>query len=311
MHDITQKVYSVGHSLAAYSVIWCMHTCYDKALVTVENALDCIPFNPGFILLKTIILRLCGRFDEATIWLENLSDNFYKLLDPKGDTQRSILGKLSVHETRSHLIKQWYLIRYDMAMQCLLEDKLETAIRIVYRSNLIKHYAESYMLLGDCFYKRDEIDLALESYLKCREKIRELELPFSRKNIDLVERIIDILNDRAEQAITKGQSKRAVEIADQALRILDEDKMPVHLLRLQRGRTLLAKARGLFQIESKQEVEKLLSCKTAADSLRFVRELDSDLYATLYSDKDIEGVIDRFAPPRQLPRSLKILMQFS
>lgn len=198
-----------------------------------------------------------------------------------------------------------------MAMQCMLDDKLDAAVRIVYKSNLAKHYAEPYILLGDYFLKNKDIDTALKSYLKCREKIREMEYPVSQKTIDLTKRIIDILNDKAEMAVNKGHSNQAIDIATQALQILEEDKIPLQELRLQRGRILLYKARALFQIENKQNKRKKRSCEIAADSMRFVRELNADLYQTLYNDRDIESVIDRFAPTRKLPRSLKILMQFS
>ncbi|CAK9824385.1 hypothetical protein ANTRET_LOCUS2562 [Anthophora retusa] len=288
-----------------------MHNCYDKALVTVEKALDCNPYNPGFTLLKTIVLRLSGRYEEATSWLQSLSDNFYKLHEPTKDKEKSIMGKLSINETKFELIKQWYLIRYDMAMKCMLQDKLEAAIRIVHRSNLVKYCVESYILLGDSFLKRKDTDSALNSYLKCRKRMRETDAPFSRKTIDLAQRIIDILNDRAEMAADNGYSNRAVEIANQALQIFDEDQIPLNELRLQRGRALLNRARGLFQIERKQKTKTKQSCETTADSLRFMRELNMDIYQTMYGDIDTEGIIDRFAPKRKLPQSLKILMQFS
>ncbi|KOC62106.1 hypothetical protein WH47_05198 [Habropoda laboriosa] len=309
--ELLQVVFSTGHSLSAYSVIWCMHNCYDKALVTVEKALDCNPYNPGFTLLKTIVLRLSGRHEEATSWLQSLSDNFYKLHEPTKDKEKSIMGKLSISETRNQLIKQWYLVRYDMAMKCMIQDKLEAAVRIVYRSNLVKYCVESYILLGDYFLKHKDVDLALKSYLKCRERMRESGTPISRKTIDLAQRIIDILNDRAEIAADEGYSKRAIEIANQALQIFNEDQIPLHELRLQRGRALLNKARGLFQAEKKQKTKNKQCCETTADSLRFIRELNMDLHQTLYGDTDIERIIDRFAPKRKLPRSLKILMQFS
>lgn len=198
-----------------------------------------------------------------------------------------------------------------MAMKCLLNDQLQTAIRIVYKSNLIKHYVEPYILLGDCFLKREETDMALKSYLKCRERTREMRLPISRKTMDLTKRIIDILNDRAEIALNKGHSKRVIEITTEILKILDEDQIPLHELRIQRGRALLYKARGEFQEDRKQKNPNRKCCQTAADSLKFVRQLNEDLYRTLYEGRDIEGVIDRFAPTRKLPQPLKILMQFS
>ncbi|XP_043790702.1 uncharacterized protein LOC122713927 [Apis laboriosa] len=278
IHLKEMVVFSTGHALSAYTVLWCMHSCYDKGLVTIEKALDCNPYNPGFNLLKTVVLRLSGRFEEANIWLESLNKNFFKLVKPTRDKEKSIMGKLSIRETRNHLIKQWYLIRYDMAMQCLLENKINMAIQIVLKSNLVKQYPESYLLLGDCFVKRNEINLALKSYLKCRKKMRKLNLPFCQKTIDLAERIIDILNDKAEVAINNRDSKRAINLAEQILQIFDEDKIPLEELRLQRSRALIHKARGLFQIENNKVIRKKQSCEIAADSLRFARELNPDLY---------------------------------
>lgn len=108
---LKQIVYKTGHMMTSYTMMWCMHRCYDKALVTIEKALDCNPHNPGFTLIKAIILRMSGRFEEANSWLESVSKNFYKLLEPSRDTQESITGQLSIAETRNELIKQWYMIR--------------------------------------------------------------------------------------------------------------------------------------------------------------------------------------------------------
>ena len=110
-HTHTQIVFSTGLTLARHSIIWCMHNCYDKALIIVEKALDCNPYNPGFNLLKTIVLRLSGRFEEADSWLQGLSNNFYKLMEPTKDKEKSILEKVSINEAKNQLIKQWYLIR--------------------------------------------------------------------------------------------------------------------------------------------------------------------------------------------------------
>ncbi|XP_012142078.2 uncharacterized protein LOC105662629 [Megachile rotundata] len=308
---LLEIVYSTGDNLITYTILWCMHGCYDKGLLTIEKALDCNPYNPGYILLKTIVLRLSGRFDEATSWLENISKNFYKLLEPK-DTQSSILGKLSINETRNELIKQWYLIRYDRAMEFMLNDKLQNAARMIYESELTKYYMEPYITLGDIFLKRDNVELALQSYLKCHERVRELRLPASRKTIDLTERIIDILNERAQVAVNEGRLKDAINITDQVLQILDGKQTELHHLGIQRGRALLYKARSLFRAAIKKKEQNKECCEIAADSLRFVREPnDADLYRTLYGERSIEDIIDRYAPKRKLPGSLKILMQFS
>ncbi|XP_026301049.1 short-chain dehydrogenase/reductase isoform X1 [Apis mellifera] len=282
-HMLLKVVFSTGHALSAYTVLWCMHSCYDKGLVTIEKALDCNPYNPGFNLLKTVVLRLSGRFEEANIWLESLNKNFFKLVKPTRDKEKSIMGKLSIKETRNHLIKQWYLIRYDMAMQCLLEDKISMAIQIVLKSNLVKQYPESYLLLGDCFIKRNEINLALKSYLKCRKKMRKLNLPLCQKTVDLAERIIDILNDKAEVAINNKDSKRAISLAEQILKIFDEDKIPLEELRLQRSRALIHKARGLFQMENKKAKR---SSKFDVSIEAMLKIYTSDaIFAKCYSNK--------------------------
>ncbi|XP_053975581.1 uncharacterized protein LOC128874672 [Hylaeus volcanicus] len=307
-----QVVYNTGHTMAGYTTLWCMHGCYDKALVTIEKGLDCNPYNPGFTLLKAIVLRLSGRLGEANSWLEDVSKNFYKLAESSKDTQESIMGKLTIDKTRKELIKQWYLIRYDEAVECILNDKLETAARIIYSSKLTKYFTEAYILLGDSFFRRGNDDLALEMYLKCREKMRKLRLPASRNAIDVTERIIDILNDRAKIAVSKGHSKDAIILTKQVLRILDEDQVELNKLGPQRGCALLHKARGLFQMEIKSKERSKECCESVADSLRFLRELcDTGLYRSLYGNRCTEDTIDKFAPKRKLPRSLKILMQYS
>ncbi|XP_076650595.1 uncharacterized protein LOC143357846 [Halictus rubicundus] len=106
-----QVVYRAGHALVGFTVLWCMHGCYDKGLITTDKALDTNPLNPGFTMLKAIVLRLSGRLDEATAWLQSVSRHFSRLLDPSGDVQQSVLGKLSIRDTRNEMIQQWYLIQ--------------------------------------------------------------------------------------------------------------------------------------------------------------------------------------------------------
>lgn len=194
----------------------------------------------------------------------------------------------------------------------MLKDKLEAAARIIYGSNLPKYFAESYVLLGDSFFRRENYDLALESYLKYRERERELGLPASRKTIDVTQRIVDILNERAKTAAHKGHSRDAIRITNEVLRILDEDQIGPSKLGLQRGHALLYKTRGLFRQATKAKRKSKECCQTGSKSLQFVREPnDGGLYRSLYGDRNTEDVIDRFAPKSKLPQSLKIMMQYS
>ncbi|XP_066600184.1 uncharacterized protein [Prorops nasuta] len=105
--QMMQTIYNIGRTMATHSVIWCMHGCYDKALIAIEKCRDCDPYNPDYTLLKTVILRLCGRVSEAIAWLESVNKEFYKLLQHTKDTKGFTMGNLSVEQTRKQLIKQW------------------------------------------------------------------------------------------------------------------------------------------------------------------------------------------------------------
>ncbi|KZC13097.1 hypothetical protein WN55_05502 [Dufourea novaeangliae] len=310
--ELLQVVYRTGHMMTGYTIIWCLHGCYDKALMTIEKALDCNPFNPGFTMLKTVILRLSGRLDEAVSWLESVSRNFYKLLEPSADTEHSITGKLSISETRNEMIRQWYLTKYNKALKNMVKDQLETAARVIYGNKLTDYCAESHVLLGDCFLKRGNVDLAMKSYLKYRETSRKFGSPVSEKHVEVMKRIADILNDRAEIALRQRRPKEALKLSDRVLGLLDEDRNNVSKLGVQRGRALLHKTRGIVQTERLSNRKDKRGCKMAADSLRFIREpCETGLYRTLYGEKSLEDTIDRFGSKQKLPRSLKILMQYS
>lgn len=97
--------------MAAHTVIWCMHGCYEKALLTIEKARDCDPYNIEYVLLKTIILRLSSRLTEAAMWLQSVDKDFYKFVKSSRDTQDSIFGKLTIKQIKEQLVKQWYLIQ--------------------------------------------------------------------------------------------------------------------------------------------------------------------------------------------------------
>ena len=99
--------------MVAHAILWCSYGCYDKALVTIEKGRDCDPYNPGYTLLKAIVLRLSGRLNEAAAWLKSVDKGFHQLLNPSKDTwYGSILGNMTVEKTKHHLVKQWHLIRY-------------------------------------------------------------------------------------------------------------------------------------------------------------------------------------------------------
>ncbi|XP_076295294.1 uncharacterized protein LOC143216278 [Lasioglossum baleicum] len=307
-----QVVYRAGHTLMGFSVLWSMHGCHDKALISLEKALDTNPLNPGFTMLKAVVLRLSGRLEEATAWLQSVNRHFSKLIDPTSDVKYSILGKLSVHDTRNEMIKQWYLIQYEKAMQYMLQDKLEAAAHVIYKSKLTNFAPESHVLLGDCFLRRGEFDLALESYLKYRKMTRESQSSNSAINIDVMQRIIDILNKYAENAIKGRRSKDAVNLSDRVIQMLNEDELALNNLGTQRGHALLNKTRGIVQMNQSSKKKDPKCCETAAEGLVFLRDPnDTGLYRSFYGDRPIEETIDRFTPKKKLPRSLKILMQYS
>lgn len=106
-----QVIYDTGHHLVVFSITWSVYGCHDKALMAIEKARDCDPYNPGYTLLKAIVLRLSGRLLEAVKWLESVDKGFDKLLEPSRDKQGSIMGNLTIEQTRTQLVKQWYLIR--------------------------------------------------------------------------------------------------------------------------------------------------------------------------------------------------------
>lgn len=92
-------------------MIWCLYNCYEKALLTVEMARDCDPYNLAYVLLKTIVLRLSGKLIEAVSWLRDVDKDFHKFVEAShDDLQESILGKLTVTQIREQFVEQWYLI---------------------------------------------------------------------------------------------------------------------------------------------------------------------------------------------------------
>ncbi|KAG7190011.1 hypothetical protein KM043_006167 [Ampulex compressa] len=305
---LLQVVYDTGHAMAAYTVIWCMHGCYDKALLTIEKGRDCDPYNPGYTLLKTIVLRASGRLAEAAAWLESVDKGFGKLLEPSRDAHGSIMGKLSIEETRVRLVKQWYLVRYDRALECAMNGGYEEACKIIEESKLERYFAEPYVILGDALLLRGKTELALEAYLRARETCREPSSSRRRKRIDLARRVVDILNDRAYMALRDGRSKDVIEISEKVLEILDEeDLVEARRLAPERGRALLLKARGHFRVSPRKVGEECR--RSAAESLRFYRILDDGgSYRAFYGDTEMERAIDRFAPKRKLAGSRKILL---
>ncbi|XP_076651273.1 uncharacterized protein LOC143358200 [Halictus rubicundus] len=162
--------------------------------------------------------------------------------------------------------------RYEKAMQYMLQDKLETAAHVIYKSKLTNFAPESHVLLGDCFLRRGEFDLALESYLKYRKMARELQSPDSTKDIEVLQRIIDILNEYADNAIKGGRSKDAVNLADRVIQMLNEDELGLNNLRVQRGDALLNKTRGIVQMNQSSKKEDPKCCETAAEGLVFLRD---------------------------------------
>nr|XP_033341678.1 uncharacterized protein LOC117229348 [Megalopta genalis] len=295
--ELLQVVYDNGDFLMTSTLLWCMHGYYDKALVTMDKALDCNPYNPGFTMLKAVILRLSGRLDAAATWLQSISRNLSKMVDPISKDEELMLGKLSVCEARIEMIKQWHMIQYEKAIQCMLQDNLESAAHIIYKCKLTKFAPEAHVLLGDCFLRRGDLDLALESYLKYRTMARESQHPM--QNIDVIQRIIDILNEDAERAIRCGRSKKAVELADQVIQILNEDQLALNKLGVQRGYALLNKTRGIVKLNqssfafvlSKQQIlTTTMEMKMWSEKVALITGASSGLGRSLIEAMVIKGM---------------------
>lgn len=190
----------------------------------------------------------------------------------------------------------------------MLTENYEQAYDILH-ANLDNHYREFCVLCGDSLLLRGHLHSALTVYLHCREKSYENSNHYqSCRKIYLIKRIIEILNNFVREAVRAKRSKKTINISEKILKVLDEEKIDVDRLIMQRAEALLHKSRGHLQISS-MNIE---SRKSAADSLRFARNwTNTDLYHSLYTDMPLEQVIDQFAPTRNLPQSLKILMQYS
>ena len=97
--------------MVSHAIIWCAYGCYDKALFTIEKGRDCDPYNPGYAVLKTIVLRVSGRLFEAARWLNVVNKEFHKFLEPSRDKQGSIMGNFTISQAKLEFIRQWHLIR--------------------------------------------------------------------------------------------------------------------------------------------------------------------------------------------------------
>ncbi|XP_043271354.1 uncharacterized protein [Venturia canescens] len=311
-HELLQVIYDTGHHLVVFSITWSVYGCHDKALMAIEKARDCDPYNPGYTLLKAIVLRLSGRLLEAVKWLESVDKGFHKLLEPSRDKQGSIMGNLTIEQTRTQLVKQWYLIRYDMAVQFMLEERYNDALKILESSRLREQYAETYTLMGDCMSKLGEPDKALQMYLTSLAKAVDFKTidPKSRKYIHLVKRITDILNEKCSQYVDDGRSKEAVKIANDVAQVLEKTSDQNSLILGQNlGEAMICKARAQYQNE---EVKKTSAFPLLAEGFTLARGVDDHgLYKYVFHDTNLEKVVDNFGRRRILPKSMKLLMQYS
>ncbi|XP_012279585.1 tetratricopeptide repeat protein 16 [Orussus abietinus] len=312
--ELLQVVFDTGHTMVAYAVIWCFHGCYDKALLTIEKGRDCDPYNPGYTLLKAIILRLSGRLTEAKRWLQSIDQGFYKLLEPSRDMQGSIVGNLTIDETRDQLIKQWHLIRYDLAVESMLDGCFEKAYELLKNSDLRDLFPETYVLMGDCLLQTGKPKLALKMYEKCRKKCQEKPgcwADSQEKRINLVDRISSIVNLEALDALMDKRSKLAIKLSRDVRETFRDGKVDLSKLPTLRGEAYLNEAQALYQLSAGKTIDP--GCKSAAaDGFVFTRTADrSDLRKMIFGNLATQEIVEKYAAKRKLPHGTKLLMQFS
>ena len=195
----------------------------------------------------------------------------------------------------------------------MLEERYEDALSILKNSKLRDHYPETYLLIGDCTMKLGDPQSALRMYLECLKKSKELKSwePDSRQNILLLKRITDLQNDKCNLAIAELRPDEAIGIADEVLRMLDNNLGENYTkLGQNRGETLICKARAQIQTETGSKFD--VSSVTAAEGLRLTRGVDDPgFYKLLFNEMRMEKVVDRFATKGKLPGNLKLLMQYS
>ncbi|XP_048512056.1 uncharacterized protein LOC105682948 isoform X1 [Athalia rosae] len=310
--DLLEVIVDTGHTMLAYAIIWCINGCYDKALITIDKGTDCDPYNPGFTVLKTIVLRLSGRLEEAFQWLDSVNRAFYKLLEPTHNKRGSIMGNLSVSQTRAMLIDQWYLIRYDMAVEHAINGRYEMALKVLRNEQILKKFAESRLLMGDSLQRQGKIDSALKAFLQAHEQSVATGCwqKSEKKNL-IAQRIMEILNSRALSDVQKRQSRRASKTVDDSLKVVREEKVGITKLGSQRGEALMYVARSGYQTSPTISKSRDQCLRTLADSISFARGVDDGGLrgALLGDDPNLERVIGCFASEKKFPYHTKILLQ--
>lgn len=212
-----------------------------------------------------------------------------------------------LHAQFRYKFKQvFYVFRYDVAMEHMLNGDYEQACKIL-QASIKNHHREACVLLGDSLLLRGHLRSALATYLRCHENFSD-DRP-SWGMIQLIERIVEILNCFAHDAARAGRTKETIYISDRVLKILNQEGINTFRLAAQRAETLSYKARSHLRIST--PLTSAESHGLAADSLRFTRgHINDGLYRALFANAPMERVVDRFAPTRDLPHSLKILMQY-
>lgn len=205
------------------------------------------------------------------------------------------------------------MFRYDIAVQFMVEERYEEAMSILQSSELRRMYAETHLLMGDCMSKLGKPDVALEMYLNCLKKSKELKSwnAESRKNTMLLKRITDILNKKCNEAIEENRADDSMKIADDVLRIIVENRGNDRTQVAQNeGEALICKARAQYKLDGVSKT--IACCQSAAEGLQLTRGVDDcGLYRLVFNDMTTEQVIDRYGRKNELPHSLKLLMQYS
>ncbi|XP_024939943.1 uncharacterized protein LOC107266616 [Cephus cinctus] len=222
------------------------------------------------------------------------------------------MGTMTTNEVRSQLIKQWYLMRYDIAVVLMMNDKYQEAIDLLHGSKLKTQFPETYLLLGDCMLKLGRPESALRMYLECRTRTRESWGKVEHKKISLTKRIAGLLNHQTGHYIDARRYKEGINISKTVVQLLEDDVDDLTKCGTLRGEAYINMSRSYYQRDITNSNMLDYSHRTAADGLRFARGNDHGaLYGALFGDKPLESVLDKYATKRQLPFSVKMLIQYS
>lgn len=199
-----------------------------------------------------------------------------------------------------------------MAVQFMIEERYDDALSLLESSKLREEYAETFTLMGDCMVRLGQPERALQMYLTSLTKAVDSKTidPKSRKYIHLVKRITDILNEKCNQSVDDGRSKEAIKIANEVARVL-ENHFPTNepILGQNLGEALICKARAQYQDE---ETTKTSAFSSMAEGFKLTRGADDHgLYRYIFNDTKLEKIVDKYGRKKLVPKSLKLLMQYS